>query len=168
MDSAEAEVDMRARRLGVSFVVSVALAACSGSSGSGTTESPSPTDPSGSGDGSSGDGGGGGSSGGSADAGAGGDASHPGDAGKGGDSGAVAAGVGPCAGCTANKCLPQLQACAGSQACTNALVDFNNCFGAQTDGTNGTCGATFAKADSASSALWKCDESKCPGECGVK
>jgi hypothetical protein len=64
--------------------------------------------------------------------------------------------------------MTELQACARSQACTNGLVDFNDCFGRQTDGTSGKCGATFETAGASATALWACDRVKCPGECGVR
>jgi hypothetical protein len=136
----------------IGFVV-----ACSGTSG-GTVSNPSPTDPSPSG---------GGTSGSSntppdetSDAGA--DAAPPPK-----EAGASAS-VGNCASCTAGKCLPQLQACAGVQACVDALVAFNSCFQKQTDGTSGTCGASFASAGGSNAkALWACDEASCDSECGV-
>ena len=80
----------------------------------------------------------------------------------------ASAGVGSCASCTATKCAKELQACGSSQACVNGLLDFNDCFGRQTDGTSGACGTKLEAAGASATALWSCDKAKCPGECGVR
>jgi hypothetical protein len=69
---------------------------------------------------------------------------------------------GQCAACTANKCLTELQACGGSQGCTNDLVTFNNCLGAN----QSNCGTSFAAGGSAQASLWACLVSMCPNVCG--
>ncbi len=71
---------------------------------------------------------------------------------------------GACAACTANDCLPELEACGGSQTCTNDLVTFNNCLTA--DGAD--CGTSFAAGGSAEASLWACLESKCTNVCGTE
>jgi hypothetical protein len=154
------------RKPGVGVLVLVGTVACGGSSDGGSETAKAPSEPApGASDGGGGDAGsahdGGGDAGSAHDGG--------GDAGAKGDGAAPApAGVGNCAGCTASKCGPELQGCAGAQACVNALVAFNDCFGKQTDGTSGTCGATFSKNGGAkAAALWACDQAKCASECGV-
>ncbi len=69
---------------------------------------------------------------------------------------------GLCASCTANKCLNELQACGGSQTCTNDLVTFNDCLSA--DQSN--CGTSFAAGGSAQASLWACLASQCASVCG--
>ena len=69
---------------------------------------------------------------------------------------------GQCAACTANKCLAELQACGGSQGCTNDLVTFNDCLSADQP----HCGTTFAAGGSAQASLWSCLASQCSSVCG--
>jgi len=76
---------------------------------------------------------------------------------------ATIAGSGPCASCTASKCLMQLEACAGSSVCTDALVAFNSCFTAPALGAS--CGASFAMQGSEAAALWACLSTMCASTC---
>lgn len=71
---------------------------------------------------------------------------------------------GGCAACTANECLPELQACGGSQACLNDLVAFNGCLAAQ----SGDCGSSLAAGGAAQATLWSCLSTKCAASCGTK
>ena len=73
--------------------------------------------------------------------------------------------VGECASCTAGKCGAELRGCAASQGCTNALVEFNRCYGASSNGS-AACGADFASSGPAAAAMWKCMSAKCTRECG--
>jgi hypothetical protein len=75
-----------------------------------------------------------------------------------------AAAAGPCASCTAMMCPTQLEGCAGSEGCTDALVAFNDCFTAPDLGAS--CGATFASAGSQASAMWACMSTTCKATCG--
>jgi hypothetical protein len=70
---------------------------------------------------------------------------------------------GQCAACTAMQCLNELQACGASQGCTNDLVTFNNCLGANQT----SCGTMFAAGGSAQAALWACLSTKCSASCGT-
>jgi hypothetical protein len=70
---------------------------------------------------------------------------------------------GQCAACTANQCLPQLEACGSSQGCTDDLVTFNNCLSAQQSG----CGTTLAAGGSAQASLWACLSTLCASSCGT-
>jgi hypothetical protein len=79
---------------------------------------------------------------------------------------APSSGVNVCASCTAQRCGPELLACANSQPCTNGLVAFNDCFGQSPDG-GASCGATFASSDAAAMAIWTCMASSCKVECGA-
>lgn len=147
------------QRAVVSIAIGAAVAACSGSStetvneenptlGAPATNGPAKDDP--------GPIPGGGGKGGPVDR---------GDAGS--DATTETASVGGCASCTAGSCGKELQACAGARACVDGLVAFNDCFAKQTDGTSGTCGATFAKTSAAADTLWSCLETKCAARCGV-
>jgi hypothetical protein len=88
-------------------------------------------------------------------------ADAPSDTGSAVDS--AGAGSGPCASCTAMMCPTQLEACAGSEACTNALVTFNDCFTAPSLGAS--CGAAFAMAGPEASAMWACMSTMCKSTC---
>lgn len=82
----------------------------------------------------------------------------------GGDAAIGKGGVGVCASCTAQKCMRELQACGGSQGCLNALKDFNDCYGASSNGS-AACGAEFAKQSAQARALWDCLMRSCPADC---
>ncbi len=82
-----------------------------------------------------------------------------------GDAGTSSPGEQSCAACTATDCLPALEACGASQACLDALQEFNTCYGADPTG-GATCGATLASTGSAASALWSCLSSRCRTTCG--
>jgi hypothetical protein len=71
-------------------------------------------------------------------------------------------GVGICAQCTVQQCLPQLQAC--DSPCLGALQVFNDCYGKSTQGS-ATCGAAFAQQGAREATLWACLQQKCPVDC---
>jgi hypothetical protein len=76
---------------------------------------------------------------------------------------APTASSGSCASCTAMSCLSELEACAGDEGCTDALVAFNDCFTTPTAG--GACGATLSGEGSTANALWACMSTSCKGVC---
>jgi hypothetical protein len=82
-----------------------------------------------------------------------------------GDAGAPGASEQSCAACTATDCLSALEACGSSQACLQALEEFNSCYGADPTG-GAACGGTLASTGSAASALWSCLSSRCRTTCG--
>jgi hypothetical protein len=96
------------------------------------------------------------------DAGGGEDAAVAADGGS--DARAGRGGVGVCASCTAQKCMKELQACGGSQGCLGALKEFNDCYGASSNGS-AACGADFAKQSAQAKALWDCLMRSCPDDC---
>jgi hypothetical protein len=88
-----------------------------------------------------------------------------GDASEAGDAGMSAASQDSCAACTATDCLAALESCGSSQACLQALQEFNSCYGADPTG-GAACGATLASTGSVASALWSCLSTKCRTTCG--
>src|SRR5215813_813533 len=72
-------------------------------------------------------------------------------------------GVNGCAGCTAQSCMTQLQACGSDDACVEGLLAFNQCFGQTRDGR--TCGKTFAGKGAKAATLWACMDKSCTTLC---
>jgi hypothetical protein len=72
-------------------------------------------------------------------------------------------GVNGCAGCTAQSCMTQLQACGSDDQCVEGLLAFNQCFGQTRDGR--TCGKTFAGKGAKAATLWACMDKSCTTPC---
>jgi hypothetical protein len=74
-------------------------------------------------------------------------------------------GVNACAACTVQVCMAQLQGCAASQACLDALQGFNACYGASPD-AGAVCGAMLAASGPEGATLWQCLSTSCTSACG--